>query len=86
MLAYMAGSYVYVVGQDGVVVRQGVETGVSVGGYQEIKLGLEPDTTVIVDGILRARPGARVDAEVVDIETAMRRLDPANVPPVDGDA
>lgn len=86
VLVDMAGSYVYVVGQDGVVVRQGVETGVSVGGYQEIKLGLEPDTTVIVDGILRARPGARVDAEVVDIETAMRRLDPANVPPVDGDA
>ena len=86
VLVDMAGEYVYVVGADGVVVRQGVETGVSVGGYQEIELGLDPGTTVIVDGILRARPGARVDAEVVDLETAMRRLDPANVPPPDGDA
>lgn len=86
VLVDMAGSYVYVVGQDGVVVRQGVETGTSLDGLQEITLGLERDTTVIVDGILRARPGARVDATVVDLNEAMRRLDPANVAPIDEDA
>ena len=72
----MAGSYVYLVGDDGIVVRQTVETGVSLDGLTEIVAGLEETSTVIVDGILRARPGAAVDAEIVTLGEAMRRLDP----------
>ena len=76
VLIDMAGSYVYLVGDDGIVVRQTVETGVSLDGLTEIVAGLEETSTVIVDGILRARPGAAVDAEVVTLGEAMRRLDP----------
>ena len=64
------------VGDDGIVVRQTVETGVSLDGLTEIVAGVEETSTVIVDGILRARPGAAVDAEVVTLGEAMRRLDP----------
>lgn len=76
VLIDMAGSYVYLVGDDGIVVRQTVETGVSLDGLTEIVAGLEETSTVIVDGILRARPGAAVDAELVTLGEAMRRLDP----------
>lgn len=77
VLVDMAGSYVYIVGDQSLVVRQGVETGVSLGGLTEIVAGLAADDTVIVDGILRSRPGAAVDAELVTLPEAMKRLDPA---------
>lgn len=77
VLVDMAGPYVYVVGDDAVVSRQGVETGVSLDGLTEIVAGIAESDTVIVDGILRSRPGAAVDAELVTLPEAMKRLDPA---------
>mgnify|MGYP003333555535 CR=1 FL=1 len=72
VLIDMAGAYVYVVDGEGLVVRQGVETGVSLGGLTEILKGVDASSTVIVDGILRARPGAKVTAEIVALPEAMR--------------
>ncbi len=77
VLVDMAGAYVYLVGEGGLVARQGVETGVSLDGLVEVVAGIAADDTVIVDGILRSRPGATVDAELVTLPEAMERLDPA---------
>ncbi|MEE2973099.1 MAG: efflux RND transporter periplasmic adaptor subunit [Planctomycetota bacterium] len=79
VLVDMAGTYVYVVDGDGVVARQGVEVGVSLDGLTEVLKGVDASSTVVVDGILRARPGAKVTAEVVDLAEAMRRIDPSSV-------
>ena len=77
VLVDMAGAYVYLVREGGMVARQGVETGVSLDGLVELVAGIKADDTVIVDGILRSRPGATVDAELVTLPEAMERLDPA---------
>ena len=77
VLVDMAGAYVYLVGDDGLVARQGVETGVSLDGLVEVVAGIDADDTVIVDGILRSRPGAKVDADLLTLPEAMERLDPA---------
>ena len=77
VLVDMAGAYVYLVREGGLVARQGVETGVSLDGLVEVVAGIKADDTVIVDGILRSRPGATVDAELVTLPEAMERLDPA---------
>ncbi len=77
VLVDMAGAYVYLVGEGGLVARQGVETGVSLDGLVEVVAGIAAEDTVIVDGILRSRPGATVDAELVTLPEAMERLDPA---------
>ena len=61
-----------------VVNRQGVETGVSLDGLTEIIKGIDSSSKVIVDGILRSRPGAMVTAELIDLPEAMRRIDPAS--------
>jgi RND family efflux transporter MFP subunit len=78
VLVDMAGSYVYVVDANDVVERQGVEIGVSLDGLTEVLKGLDSSNTVIVDGILRSRPGATVAAEMVDLPEAMRRIDPGS--------
>ncbi len=77
VLVDMAGAYVYLVREGGLVARQGVETGVSLDGLVEVVAGIKAEDTVIVDGILRSRPGATVDAELVTLPEAMERLDPA---------
>lgn len=78
ILVDMAGAYVYVVDDQNIVNRQGVETGVSLDGLTEIIKGIDSSSKVIVDGILRSRPGAMVTAELIDLPEAMRRIDPAS--------
>lgn len=58
-----SGKYVLVVGDDSVVQHRSVEIGPVVDGMRVIRSGLEPSDLVIVDGLLRARPGARVVSE-----------------------
>ena len=77
ILVDMAGEYVYEVGPDDLAIRQGVEVGVTLNGLTEIIKGIDEDSVVIVDGILRARPGAPVSAEIVSLDEAMERIDPS---------
>ena len=77
VLIDMAGSYVYVLDQDEIVSRQGVSVGVAIDGIQEIEAGLDENSMVIVDGILRARPGSAVAPDTVNLEEAMRLIDPS---------
>ncbi|MCP4835947.1 MAG: efflux RND transporter periplasmic adaptor subunit [Phycisphaera sp.] len=78
ILVDMAGEYVYLLGENDVVSRQGVKTGETIDGLTEILKGLDSESVVIVDGILRARPGAPVTPEIVDLPEAMRRIDPGS--------
>ena len=79
ILVDMAGEYVYEIGPENVVVRQGVEVGVTLDGLTEIIKGIDGNSVVIVDGILRARPQAKVSPEIVTLSEAMTRLDPGSV-------
>jgi membrane fusion protein, multidrug efflux system len=57
------GSYVLVVGDDNVVRRQVVTTGVRDGQLRVIETGLKADDWVVTEGIQRAFPGAKVDPQ-----------------------
>ena len=53
----------YVVGEDGIVGQRTLEVGQLIDGMREIRAGLAPTDRVIISGVQRARPGARVDAK-----------------------
>jgi membrane fusion protein (multidrug efflux system) len=55
-----SGSYVLVVGDDDVVEHRSVKLGAAREGMRVVRSGLEPDDRVILEGLLRARPGAKV--------------------------
>ena len=76
ILVDMAGEYVYEVGPDNLAIRQGVEVGATLDGLTEVLKGIDENSVVIVDGILRARPGAPVSPEVVSLGEAMKKIDP----------
>ena len=80
VLIDMAGSYVYVIDKDEIVSRQGVSVGIAIDGIQEIDAGLDETSMVIVDGILRARPGSAVAPDTVNLDQAMRLIDPSAPP------
>lgn len=54
---------VYVVGDDGTVALREVKLGPKVDGYRVIREGLKGDESVVVNGVTRVRPGAKVTAE-----------------------
>lgn len=58
--ADQAGRYLLVVNSDDVVERRDVELGQRMGEMRVIASGLQPDDRVIVNGLQRARPGAKV--------------------------
>ena len=58
------GRYLLVVGKDNVVEQRKVTIGPPVGDLRVIDKGLTADDRVVVDGILRAIPGEKVDPQV----------------------
>jgi multidrug efflux system membrane fusion protein len=54
---------VYVVADDGTVALREVKLGPKVDGYRVIREGLKGDENVVVNGVTRVRPGAKVAAE-----------------------
>jgi multidrug efflux system membrane fusion protein len=66
------GSFVYVVEDDHTVRVQVVTTGPKVDHLRVIRSGLDKDDVVIVNGIQRARPGAKVSpVQASDSSTAL---------------
>lgn len=59
------GKYVLVVNKDNVVEQKIVVTGQLVGQYRVIESGLSADDRVVIGGIQRAAPGAKVDPQPV---------------------
>jgi RND family efflux transporter MFP subunit len=66
---------VMTVGPDGTVVPKRVEPGPVVDGLRVIRSGLAPDDKVVIDGLLRARPGAKVAAEAGRIEPQQAKVE-----------
>jgi RND family efflux transporter MFP subunit len=58
--------FLYVVNDKGEVLYRPVKVGVLDNGMREIKDGLEPGEKVIVSGLQRVRPGAKVTAKFAD--------------------
>ena len=58
---------VYVVDSEGNVSTKPVRTGPRTHGYRVIREGLTGDETVIVNGLMRVRPGVKVKPEVVTL-------------------
>jgi RND family efflux transporter MFP subunit len=54
---------VYVVGPDNKISTKAIRPGPKIDGYRVVRRGLSGDETIVVDGIVRARPGAVVKPE-----------------------
>lgn len=62
--ADQGGRYLLVVNADNVVEQRKIEAGHHVGSMRVILQGLKPDDRVVVDGVLRAIPGQKVDPKL----------------------
>ncbi|MEO1092729.1 MAG: efflux RND transporter periplasmic adaptor subunit, partial [Pseudomonadota bacterium] len=68
ILSDQAQKILMTVDENGIVVPKPVRVGPREFGLRIIRAGLEPDDRIIVNGLLRARPGAPVNAEPGVIE------------------
>ncbi len=59
---------VMTVGADGTVSPKLVELGPLIDGLREVRAGLDPADKVVIDGLLRARPGAKVTPQAGEIK------------------
>ena len=92
------GRYILTVNSENVVEKRPIRMGQLVDGLRVIEEGLQPDERVVVNGLQRARPGAKVDPEQTDMksltasalkaaaETGQEKEKPAAVPSEDGDS
>jgi membrane fusion protein, multidrug efflux system len=64
------GSYVLVVGADNVVQRKIVKTGQQQGQLRIIESGLDPGDWVVTEGVQRAFPGAKVEPQRTELQSA----------------
>jgi RND family efflux transporter MFP subunit len=67
--ADQGGSYLLTVGSDNMVAKKPISMGQLVDGLRVIEEGLQPGELVIVKGLQRARPGAKVDPEQIEMKT-----------------
>lgn len=58
---------VYVVADDGTVSTKPVRTGPRLYGYRVIREGMDGTETIVVNGLLRARPGTKVTPEMTEL-------------------
>ena len=68
MGADQGGSYLLTVGNDNMVAKKPIRLGQLVDGLRVITEGLQPGERVIVKGLQRARPGAKVDPEQIGMK------------------
>jgi RND family efflux transporter MFP subunit len=66
--ADQAGRYLLVVNGDNVVEQRNVQIGQLDGGLRLIETGLKGDDRIVIDGLLRAIPGQKVDPQLQKIE------------------
>jgi len=58
---------VYLVNEDGVVSTREVRPGPKIDGYRVIRDGLTGDEQIVVEGLMRVRPGITVAPEVIQL-------------------
>ncbi len=64
---------VYVVGPDNKVTMQPVRVGPHIDGYRVIRSGLKGDETIVVNGLMRVRPGAPVTPQLTTLPPVRER-------------
>jgi hypothetical protein len=64
--------FVYVLNADNVATPKYVTLGPLVDGLRVVQ-GLKPDDTVVIDGLMRVRPGAKVAPQQAEAETGTVR-------------
>jgi membrane fusion protein (multidrug efflux system) len=69
------GQYVYVVDSDNKVVYRQVHTGQAIGGMRVVEGKIGPQDRVIVEGLLRARPGVKVAPKAEVAQATLRDED-----------
>ena len=67
--ADQSGNFLLTVGSDNMVAKKPIRMGQLVDGLRVITEGLQPGERVIVKGLQRARPGAKVDPEQIEMKT-----------------
>ena len=67
--ADQGGTYLLTVDNDNVVAKKSIRMGQLVDGLRVIEEGLQAGERVIVKGLQRARPGAKVDPEQIEMKT-----------------
>jgi len=77
LLSYADRQYVYVVGSDQAVEQREVRLGTRDVGWVEIVEGLSPGDTIVVDGLLNLRDGARVRVESSEASPAPTAASPS---------
>jgi RND family efflux transporter MFP subunit len=65
------GEYIFTVNGENIVEYRHIETGPVVNGYKLVYKGIKKDEMVIVNGILRAKPGSKVSPMTPEEEKAM---------------
>ena len=73
--ADQAGRFAMIVGDDNVVERRNVELGAKYGEMVIIMDGLSGDETVVIDGIQRSRPGAKVTPKETQLSNVEGELE-----------
>jgi RND family efflux transporter MFP subunit len=68
VLSDQSNKIVMTVDGEGTVVPKFVTLGPVVDGLRVIRSGLSPDDQVVIEGIMRARPGGKVTPEMANIE------------------
>jgi multidrug efflux system membrane fusion protein len=68
--------YVLVVGQDDTLLYRPVQTGTRVGPYRVIEEGLAPGERVVVNGLMRVRPGMPVSPQEIPMTVAAGEAGP----------
>lgn len=68
--------FVMVAGQDGTVGIRPVEVGPRIAGFRVIRSGLKGDEQVIVNGLMRARPGGKVMAQPTELKVPEDMVQP----------
>jgi hypothetical protein len=64
------GNYVLIVDSDNIVKRQSVTLGPLDGNWRAISSGLTAQDRVVVDGLIYAKPGAKVDPMTQSTQTS----------------
>lgn len=68
--------YLLVVGQDDTLLYRPVQTGTRVGPYRVIEDGLAPGERVVVNGLMRVRPGMPIRPQEIPMTVAAGEADP----------
>lgn len=84
LLSDMQGRYALVVNRESVVEQRRVEIGVLEGDMRVVTDGIAPGDRVIVVGVLKARPGAKVTP--IEKEAAAAKKEAATPPPAEAPA